>query len=90
MNVVNVINTLFKTSWGWSRSIRLAIGIAFLFDAYYKGSEMVAFMGAFLVYQAAFNVGCGLGNSCSSSTDSNSKAPDISHNFITYNYKKSS
>ena len=90
MNVVSVISNLFKTSWGWSRWVRLVIGVAFLFDSFNKGSEMVAFMGAFLVYQAVFNTGCGFGNSCSPSTDSNSKAPDISHNFISYNYKKSS
>ena len=87
---MNVIKTLVKSSWGWSRWIRLAIGIAFLFDAYYKSAEMVAFMGAFLVYQSVFNVGCGFGNSCSPKDVSSSKTFDISHNFVPLNNKKQS
>jgi hypothetical protein len=79
---MNVINSIFKTSWGIGRLIRLAIGVAFLFDAYYKQSGMVALMGAFLVYQAAFNTGCGLGNSSCSPTPTKKNNLDISHNFI--------
>lgn len=88
MNVTTVVNTIFKTSWGFSRWIRLAIGMAFLIDAYYKHSEIVAFFGAFLVYQAAFNTGCGLGNGTCSNVQGNPKTPhDISHNFIQLNKK---
>jgi len=85
---MNVINTVIKTPWGLGRWIRLAIGIAFVFDAYYKGSNMVAFMGAFLIYQAAFNTGCGLGNSsCGTTIPIKKSVPDISHNFIQLNQK---
>lgn len=79
---MSVINTIIKTPWGIGRWIRLAIGIAFLFDAYYKQSGMVALMGAFLVYQAAFNTGCGLGNSSCSPTQIKKNENDISHNII--------
>ena len=86
---MNVINTIIKTPWGLGRWIRLAIGVAFIFDAYYKDSGMVAAMGAFLVYQAAFNTGCGLGNStCGTDIPTNKSTPDISHNFIQLKDKK--
>jgi hypothetical protein len=85
---MNVINTIFKTQWGVGRWIRLAIGVFFLFDAYYKESGFVAFMGMFLVYQAAFNTGCGLGNNSCSPTTTKTNANDISHNFIDLNKKK--
>jgi len=88
MNVTTAVNTIFKTSWGWSRWIRLGIGTAFLFDAYAKQSEMVAFFGVFLVFQAAFNTGCGLGSaSCSSQSNETKTSFDISHNFIQLNKK---
>lgn len=83
---MNVINTIFKTQWSIGRWIRLGIGVAFLFDAYYKQSEMVAFFGAFLLYQALWNTGCGLGNNtCAPSNSVKNKYPDISHNFIQLN-----
>jgi len=86
---MNVINTIIKTPWGLGRWIRLAIGVAFIFDAYYKDSGMVAAMGAFLVYQAAFNTGCGLGNStCGTDIPTHKSTPDISHNFIQLKDKK--
>jgi len=89
MSVTNVINTIMRTPWGLGRWIRLAIGVAFLFDAYYKNSGMVALMGAFLVYQAAFNTGCGLGNSsCGTDAPVKKSEHDISHNFIQLNHKK--
>ena len=79
---MSVINTIIKTPWGIGRWIRLAIGTAFLVDAYYKQSGMVAMMGAFLVYQAAFNTGCGLGNSSCGTQEVKKNEHDISHNFI--------
>jgi hypothetical protein len=88
MSVTNVINSIFYTSWGIGRWLRLGIGIAFLVDAFYKESGMVAIMGSFLVYQASFNTGCGLGNSSCSPTQSKSNTPDITHNFIYLNKKK--
>jgi len=85
---MNVIDTVIKTPWGIGRWIRLAIGIAFIFDAYHKNSNMVAFMGAFLIYQAVFNTGCGLGNSsCGTNIPTKKSVPDISHNFIQLNQK---
>jgi hypothetical protein len=46
-------------------------------------------MGAFLVYQAAFNTGCGLGNStCGTDIPTHKSTPDISHNFIQLKDKK--
>lgn len=84
-----VIDTIFKTPWGISRWLRLAIGLAFLFDAYSKNSGMVAFMGAFLAYQAVFNIGCGLGNStCGAEVSLKKDIPNISHNFIQLKDKK--
>ena len=88
MNVTSVINTIFYTPWGISRWLRLAIGVAFLVDSYYKDSGMIGFMGAFLVYQASFNTGCGLGNSSCSPMQTKSNKPDITHNFIYLNKKK--
>jgi hypothetical protein len=74
-----------KTPWGWSRWLRLIVGVAFIIDAFFKSSGLVGFMGAFLVYQALFNVGCGL-SQCSPSPKSAHKY-DISHNFIDLNKK---
>ena len=88
MNVISVINTVFHTPWGIGRYLRLGIGIAFLVDAFYKESGMVAIMGSFLIYQASFNTGCGLGNSSCSSTQPKSNTPDITHNFIYLNKEK--
>ena len=85
---MNVINTVFKTQWGLGRWIRLAIGVFFLFDAFYKESGMVAFMGMFLVYQAAFNTGCGLGNSSCGTRVDETNPNDISHNFIDLKKKE--
>ena len=87
MNAMNVVETIYKTPWGIGRWLRLGIGLAFMIDAYLKGSNMVAFMGLFLAYQALFNTGCGLGigqDSCGTSTQK--KNPhDISHNFKQLN-----
>lgn len=89
MSAMNVINSIIRTPWGLGRWIRLAIGVAFLFDSYYKASGMVAFMGAFLVYQAVFNTGCGLGSSsCGTETPVKKPTHDISHNFISFKNKK--
>ena len=86
MSAMNVINKVFKTHWGIGRWLRLGIGIAFLFDAYYKQSEMVAFFGLFLVYQGLWDTGCGLGNdSCAPTKRTTKDLPDISHNFIQLN-----
>jgi len=87
MNVMSVIKTIYKTPWGLGRWLRLGIGLAFMVDAYLKGSNLVAFMGLFLAYQALFNTGCGLGigqNECG--TSAVKKNPhDISHNFKQLN-----
>ena len=86
-NVTTAISRILSTPWNIGRWIRLAIGVAFLFDAYYKNSEIVAFMGAFLVYQAVFNTGCGLGASNCAVQENAKFLPDISHNFIQLNKK---
>jgi len=85
---MNVINTIFKTPWGVGRWLRLAIGVFFLFDAFYKESGMVALMGMFLVYQASFNTGCGLGSSSCGPTITKKDVPDLSHTYINLNEKK--
>tara|TARA_R110002050_G_scaffold195593_1_gene330446 strand:- start:42959 stop:43216 length:258 start_codon:yes stop_codon:yes gene_type:complete len=79
---MNVINTIIKTPWGKGRWIRLGLGIAFLMDAYAKQSGLVALMGTFLIYQAAFNTGCGFGNTDCAPTQMKKNENDISHNFI--------
>ena len=83
---MNVINSIIKTPWGLSRWLRLLVGGAFIVDAVFKSSGFVGFMGVFLVYQALFNVGCGL-SQCSSVQDKSTHKHDISHNFIDLNKK---
>lgn len=80
---MNVINRIIKTPWGWSRWIRLGVGLAFLMDAYYKSSGMVAIMGAFLAFQALFNLGC---SNASCGSENSKKHPfDLTHNFKNVN-----
>ena len=86
---MRVINIVFKTRWSIGRAIRLLLGLAFVIDAYYKSSEVVGFMGAFLIYQSLLNVGCGLGsNTCVPTKEKDAHQYDISHNFIDITQKK--
>ncbi|MGB0806488.1 MAG: hypothetical protein ACPGRC_07340 [Salibacteraceae bacterium] len=78
-----MIKTIFKTQWGWSRFIRLTIGLAFLVDAFYKQSGIVATMGLLLIYQALFNMGCAL--NCVSKEPKKDHPFDLSKNFKKLN-----
>ncbi len=80
---MNVINKIIKTRWSWGRWIRLGLGLAFLMDAYYKSSGMVAVMGAVLTYQALFNLGCTVYSCASEETRKNPN--DLTHNFKNIN-----
>lgn len=83
-SVMNVISRIFNTPWNLVRMIRLALGIAFMGDAWYMASELVGLMGVFLVYQALFNLGCS-SSFCSTSNTEEAHPNDWSNNFIKIN-----
>lgn len=51
-------------SWSWIRGFKLALGLCFVINAFYDDQAAVisALAGAFLLYGAIFNTGCG--NAC--------------------------
>tara|TARA_R110002050_G_scaffold41813_3_gene101125 strand:- start:1576 stop:1830 length:255 start_codon:yes stop_codon:yes gene_type:complete len=59
-----VVSTVFRTSWSFSRWIRLGIGLAIAYSAYRDENGLVAGFAFFLMLQALTNTGCA-GNQCS-------------------------
>jgi len=59
-----VITTVFKSSWSFSRWLRLAIGLAIAYSAYRDENGLVAGFAFFLIIQALSNTGCA-GGQCS-------------------------
>lgn len=53
-----MIDTLFK-NWHLVRWLRLVIGIFFVYQAVADRDNISGFFGAFLLFQAATNTGCG-------------------------------
>ena len=53
-----MIETLFK-NWHFVRWLRLALGIFFVYQAITNRDNISGFFGAFLLFQAATNTGCG-------------------------------
>lgn len=44
--------------WGWIRFARLFFALYLIFKAYAVGENIYYFFGAFLLYQAIFNIKC--------------------------------
>lgn len=59
-----VISTVFRTSWSFSRWLRLGIGMAIAYSAYRDENGLVAGFAFFLMLQALSNTGCA-GGQCS-------------------------
>jgi hypothetical protein len=53
-----VLSTVFRTSWSFSRWLRLGIGLAIAYSAYRDENGLVAGFAFFLILQALSNTGC--------------------------------
>jgi len=59
-----IVNTVFRSSWSFSRWLRLGIGLAIAYSAYRDENGLVASFALFLIFQALSNTGCA-GGQCS-------------------------
>ena len=50
-------------NWNWVRILRLVIGVGGLAQGVMEGNAVLSVIGATLIFQGAFNVGC-CGTSC--------------------------
>jgi hypothetical protein len=57
-----IVATVFRTQWSFSRWLRLAIGLAIAYSAYHDENGLVAAFAFFLVFQALSNSGCAEAN----------------------------
>lgn len=48
-------------NWGIMRVARLLIGAYIIWDAFKQQTPIWALLGAFFIYQAVMNTGCGMG-----------------------------
>jgi hypothetical protein len=53
-----MIEILFK-NWHFIRWLRLVIGLVLMYQAFSGKDQVLGFFGAFLLFQAATNTGCG-------------------------------
>lgn len=71
--------TLFK-NWHFVRWLRLILGLFFVYQAITGRDNIAGFFGAFLLFQAATNTGCGPAGCTPASTknqDKTWKEPDF-------------
>ncbi len=59
-----LINTVIRSPWSFSRWLRLGIGLAVAYSAYRDENGLVAGFAFFLIFQALSNTGCA-GGQCS-------------------------
>lgn len=53
-----ILTTVFRSPWGFSRWLRLGIGLAIAYSAYRDENGLVAGFAFFLILQALSNTGC--------------------------------
>jgi len=56
-----IVNTIFRSPWNFSRWLRLGIGLAIAYSAYRDENGLVAGFAFFLILQALSNTGCASG-----------------------------
>jgi hypothetical protein len=71
-----IIATVFRSQWSFSRWLRLAIGLAIAYSAYRDENGLVAALALFLVFQALSNTGCASAN-CSIPANHNAESEKV-------------
>ena len=70
-----IVNTVFRSTWTFSRWLRLGIGLAIAYSAYRDENGLVAGFAFFLILQALSNTGCA-GGQCTVPQNYQAESPE--------------